>query len=282
VTDARNPELSEILETARDVARAAGELILPLYQHVEAELKADGSHVTAADRRAEELIRDRLGRHFPDATILGEEFGGERRPVAGDQWVVDPIDGTTPFVLGLPLFGVLLGLLRDGEPVVGVAHFPALGETLWAASGSGCWFARGAAEPVRVRSDAVRDLSRAFVSVSGVHASELEADAGARRLALAPLAAAAGRFRVGGDCIQHALVCRGRLHLAVDAIMQPWDIAAMVPCVREAGGVAASLAGDEANVVFSGSLVSASDETVLTSAIERMGSAGAAPGPAGI
>ena len=101
-------------------------------------------------------------------------------------------------------------------------------------------------------------------------------------MSLAPLAAAAGRFRVVGDCIQHGLVCRGRLHLAVDAMMQPWDTAALVPCVREAGGVAASLEGDQSGVVLSGSLVSASDAGVLAEALERMGTAGDAPRSGGL
>jgi len=72
---------------------------------------------------------------------------------------------------------------------------------------------------------------------------------------------------MGGDCVQHGLVCRGRLHVAVDAVMQPWDTAALVPCVREAGGVAASTTGDESGVVFSGSLVTASSRAVLAEAL---------------
>lgn len=262
-------ELEGIAEIALDVARAAGDLVLPLYQNVEVELKPDGSHVTEADRRAEELIRERLGRHFPGAAILGEEFGGDRRPVPGDQWVVDPVDGTTAFVLGLPMFGVLLGLLRDGDPVVGVAHFPALNETLWAASGSGCWFRGGDRDPQRVACEAVGSLGEAFVSVSGVQRSELD-PRHEPEVRLRSLAAAAGRFRMGGDCVQHGLVCRGRLHVAVDAIMNPWDTAALVPCVREAGGVAAGVGGDEAGVVFSGSLVTASTRALLEETIEQM------------
>jgi histidinol-phosphatase len=249
VTEGEAKRLGEIAETALDVARAAGELILRHYHAVEAELKADGSHVTVADREAEQLIRERLARHFPAAAVLGEEFGGERRPLPGDQWIVDPLDGTTPFVLGLPLFGVLLGLLRDGDPVVGVAHFPALGETLWAARGGGCWHQRAGVEARRVRVDPVGELGRAFVSVSGVHRSELDATATGPRLRLASLASAAGRFRVVGDSIQHGMVCQGRLHDAYDAIKQPWDTEALVPCEREAVGVAASLEADDAGEV---------------------------------
>jgi histidinol-phosphatase len=133
---------------------------------------------------------------------------------------------------------------------------------------------RATLRPVESRLAAARSGERGR---AGVHRSELDPGGKGSPLSLAPLAAAAGRFRVVGDCIQHGLVCRGRLHLAVDAMMQPWDTAALVPCVREAGGVAASLEGDQSGVVFSGSLVSASDAGVLAEALERMGTAGDAP-----
>lgn len=192
--------------------------------------------------------------------------------MAGDQWIVDPIDGTAPFVLGLPSFGVLLGLLRDGDPIVGVIHMPALGETVFAARGAGCWYRRQDREPVRVRCAPDVELAHAYVSVSTLQASEL-GDARRPRMRVAPLLARAGRFRPVGDCVQHALVCRGRLHVAVDPLMSPWDSAALVPCVREAGGAAADLGGNEDDCVFGGSLVSAAGPGLLSSALRCLNEA---------
>ncbi len=260
-------ELSEIVDFAVDLARRAGELVMTHYREVAVEWKPDGSEVTEADRRAEVLIREALERDFPDAAILGEEYGGEKAPCPGDQWIVDPIDGTTAFTLGVPLFGTLLALLRDGEPVVGVIHMPALAETLYAATGHGCHWRLGDEAPVATRCDPVGKLADAFASSCGLHASELEPVPGRPNYRLGPLVAACRKFRVVGDCYQHLLVCRGRLHLAIDAIMEPWDSAALVPCVREAGGVVSGLTGRTENVVFAGSLVSASDAALHSQAI---------------
>ncbi|MCW5724743.1 MAG: hypothetical protein KIS81_07275 [Maricaulaceae bacterium] len=262
-------QLAEIRDFALDVARSAGEVILPFFRTAAVELKPDGTEVTEADRRAEEHVRERLVAAFPHAAVLGEEFGGEARALPGDQWIVDPLDGTSAFALGYPMFGTLVALLRDGEPVVGVIHMPALGESVYAASGSGCWYAAQGAAPQRVRTDAVGDLSRAFVSSSGVHVSEVQPVDGFPPYRLAPLVAKARKFRVVGDCVQHAFVCRGRLHLAVDAIMAPWDSAALIPCVREAGGALSLMNGGD-DLVFGGSLVSASDEAVLAAALAAM------------
>ena len=184
----------------------------------------------------------------------------------GDQWIIDPIDGTRSFILGIPLFGTLIGLLRDGIPVLGVMHLPALDETLFASQGNGCHYHCGDGEPGPVTTSPVDHLDQAFVSVSGVHATEVE-PIGKRNVRLAPLVDQCDRFRVVGDCVQHALVCRGRLHLAVDTVMSPWDIAALIPCVQEAGGTVAALDPDADNITFSGSLVSAATRPLMEQAL---------------
>ncbi len=263
-------ELAEAAGFARALAQGAGDLILSHYRSVAVELKPDGSEVTAADREAEEFIRKQLESYTPQAAILGEEYGGEAKPQPGDHWIVDPLDGTTPFALGLPLFGTLIALLRDGEPVLGVIHMPAMDETVYAWAGGGCWFVVGNDEPQRVRTESVGGLEEAFISAAGVHASELEPIAEHASYRLAPLIEATRKFRVVGDCVQHALVCRGRLHLAIDSIMAPWDSAALIPCVREAGGAVSDLQGQSQDLTFAGSLVSASDQGVLDEALVLM------------
>jgi histidinol-phosphatase len=161
----------------------------------------------------------------------------------------------------VPLFGTLIGLLVDGEPVVGVIHLPALGETVWATRGGGCWFglAGSVEKPQRVQVASPVPLERAFVSTTGTHGSDLRERPGEPCFQLGAVIRAAGRFRFVGDCMQHALVCRGRLHAAIDTIMSPWDTAALIPCLREAGAVATALTGEPDNVVFSGSLLASCD-----------------------
>ncbi len=134
-----NPdELREILEFATTIAHEAGAVTLRYFGSIVAhEAKVDGSPVTAADREAEELLRRRVRERFPTHDILGEEMGGsaDGGPV---RWILDPIDATRSFMRGVPLYGVLIGIEVEGEPVVGVAHFPALQETVAAGRGLGC------------------------------------------------------------------------------------------------------------------------------------------------
>src|SRR5215471_20451034 len=136
------PSLSDILGFAVALTLEAGRFILPLWQKVAVEHKADGSEVTDADRGAEQLLRRRIAERFPDHAIFGEEFGGERERNAEHLWLIDPVDGTASFAIGLPLFGTLIGYLNRGEPRVGVIGAHALGETVYAAAGHGCWYHR--------------------------------------------------------------------------------------------------------------------------------------------
>lgn len=235
------PDLQELLRFALELADLAQAQILPHYQRCGTELKADGSEVTAADRAAEQAMRAAIAQRYPMHAVLGEEFGGERDAPA--QWIVDPLDGT------------LIAYAEHGEPLVGVIHFPVLGETVYAARGSGCWFRRsdGATDQVRVGTAAA--IEDAAISASGVHATDVLPAADGTTHALTPLLRRARKFRFCGDCLQHALVCRGSLHVAIDTIMRPWDIAALVPCIEEAGGVASALDGRREGLVHAGSLV---------------------------
>jgi histidinol-phosphatase len=249
----------ELLSFALELAHIAEREILPRYRRCAIERTADGSEVTDADRRAEAAVRDAIGARHPTHAILGEEYGAQAGTDARHRWVIDPLDGTTWFSLGMPLFGTLIALLEDDEPVVGVIHMPVLGETVYAARGLGCWFRSAETPPVRIRVGTSTSLDTAIVSASGVHASDIAPDAARGASALTPVIRGAAKFRFCGDCLQHALVARGTIHAAIDTVMQPWDIAAIVPCIEEAGGVVSSLSGERQRVVFGGSLLSSCD-----------------------
>ncbi len=238
------------LEAAVEAAEAAGRLVMEWYgRDPEVEAKADGSPVTVADREAERAIREMLLRRFPGDGVLGEEHG-EAPGTAGRRWIIDPIDGTRSFVHGVPLFGVMVAFEVDGRPVVGVLHFPALGETVAAARGLGCqWNGR----PARV-SD-VDALDRALVLTTG-DARTLRSDpahradrvnpadpadpadlVAARAAAIERVGAAADTFRTWGDCYGYALVATGRAEAMLDPVLNIWDTAAVRPIIEEAGGV---------------------------------------------
>jgi len=254
--------LSTELDLALDLARTAEDEILPRYRSVSVTQKSDGTEVTEADREAERAMRERLADERPDHAVLGEEFGDSGPDDARYRWVLDPVDGTAGFTIGVPLFGTLVALLDDGEPVVGVIHFPAMDETVYAALGEGCRF-RTAEDEVPVEVDPVESLDEATVTTTALHSSDVTAAPEQTPYRLTDLVRRAGKFRFVTDCLQHALVARGRTHAAVDTLMRPWDVAALVPCVWEAGGVAAPLDPDADDVVFGDSLVTAGSEALL-------------------
>src|SRR5262252_1814958 len=116
-------------EFALELAHASGEFIKPFFAGPDlgVERKTDGTIVTAADRGAEKLMREMIGRKFPEHGVVGEEFGSERAD-AEYVWVLDPVDGTISFASGVPLFGTLIALKHGGQPVLGIIHQPVLGE----------------------------------------------------------------------------------------------------------------------------------------------------------
>ncbi len=215
------------LDLAIDAAWQAGQLTLAYFQTgVAVEQKADESLVTAADRSAEELLRRLIESRFPDHAIVGEEFGETERDSIY-RWIVDPIDGTRSFVQGVPLYGVLIGLEIAGEMVVGVAHFPGLGDMVAAGRGEGCrWNGRQA------RVSGVSRLDQALVAYTDCagFATYGRAEVWAR------MQEATHTQRGWGDCYGHCLVATGRAEVMLDPIMNDWDCAALLPIVQEAGG----------------------------------------------
>jgi histidinol-phosphatase len=248
-----------LLEFALQLVKVAAEQIMPHYYSCVVNMKPDGTDVTEADRRAEEVVREMIAKRLPDHSILGEEFGATSGSRTQYRWVVDPLDGTTWFALGVPIFGTLVALLEDDEPLIGVIHFPVTGETVYAGKGLGCWFKVGDTTPVRVRVGSKVGLKDAVVSAAGVHSSNIHTYSGQVPYNLTGLIDRVRKFRFCGDCLQHALVCRGRIHAAVDTLMQPWDSAAIIPCIEEAGGIATTLSGQRKEVVFGGNLLTSCD-----------------------
>lgn len=231
-------ELAELRAFAIDAARAAGRITLQSFGLAQRfDTKSDGSPVTDSDRRAEELLRARISDRCPADGVLGEEFGVSEGE-SGRRWTVDPIDGTVSFIHGVPLYGVLIGLLDGDEAVLGVIHFPALEETVAAVRGGGCgWWQRGVdRSPARVRPTAA--LDRALVLCTDFSRLEQPGEA------LERLATRAGRLRTWGDCYGHALVATGRAEAMIDPRMSPWDSTPLLPVVEEAGGRFTTLAGE--------------------------------------
>lgn len=224
----------EVLEAATSFAREAGEITLKYFGGlVDHESKGDGSPVTMADREAEQLLRSRIEARWPDHGILGEEFGVTREGAAV-RWILDPIDGTRSFMRGVPLYGVLIGVETQEGPFVGVAHFPALGETVAAGKGLGCHWN---GTPCAVSTVGELEWSLVLTTDSERILSRPEG-AGFRNLMRG-----SSFSRTWGDCYGHILVATGRAEAMVDPILSPWDAGPLLTILTEAGGSFTDLAG---------------------------------------
>lgn len=228
---------ADLLAAVREAARVAGEVALRHFRTaLDVETKADGSPVTRADREAEEAAREWIARRFPGDGVVGEE-SGETNPGAARRWFVDPVDGTKSFVRGVPLWGSMIGV-TDGDAILaGAIAFPALGETLAAARGGGCWW-NGA----RCRVSGVASLAEATVLATD---ERFYCDA-RKKAAWDALAARAAVARSWGDCYGYLLVATGRAELMTDGVLHPWDAVPLVPIVEEAGGVLTDWSGGPA------------------------------------
>ena len=223
-------EISAALAAARDAA----EVIRGFYQKsLNVRTKADASPVTEADLRAEEVIRARLARDFPDHGFYGEETG-QHAMGAESIWLVDPIDGTKSFVREAPFFSTQIALMRAGELVLGVSNAPAYDELAWAERGGGAFL-----NEQRIRVSEVAQLREAFLSTGNCQSLTRPPHWGR----LGELLGRVGRVRGYGDFVHYHLLARGALDVVIESDVNILDIAALAVLVREAGGTFTDLSG---------------------------------------
>lgn len=214
-------------ETAHELADLADAATMHAFRHhLDVRTKADGTWVTAVDERVERELRTAIRERFGDHAVLGEEDGLDG-PADAPRWVLDPIDGTTNFVKGNPVFATLIGLQVDGRDVLGVASAPALGTRFDGIAGGP---ARQDDRTIRVSGTArLADAEVAFGGLS--HFAD-------RGWARAPelLTRASSRQRGYGDFWNHCLVAAGSTDVAVEAEVSLWDLVAVKVIVEAAGG----------------------------------------------
>ncbi|MBM3715924.1 MAG: histidinol phosphatase [Actinobacteria bacterium] len=194
------------------------------------DTKADASHVTEADLATERAIRAILDAERPDDAVLGEEYG-----TTGDtsrRWVIDPIDGTHNYMRGIPVWATLIALTVDGVPQVGVVSQPALGRRWWAALGHGAWTTTATGAERRIHVSDIDDVARASVSFQSIE----QWDDVDLLPTLTRLTRAVWRDRGYGDALPYMWLAEGRLELVAEFDVKEYDIAAIAPIVREAGG----------------------------------------------
>ncbi|TIU02208.1 MAG: histidinol-phosphatase [Mesorhizobium sp.] len=194
--------------------------------------------VTEADREAEIALRAAIMAEFPDHAVLGEEF---RETGGGSdwRWVLDPVDGTRPFICGIPVWGTLIGLTVRGRAEMGMLSQPYIGERFWA-DATGSWRQR-AGEPQPLRTRGIDTLSDAILHTNSPEHFHGDLKAGFERLN-----SAVKMTRYGGECYAFAMLAAGRIDLAVEPSLQPYDIVALIPIIEKAGGVITRLDGGRA------------------------------------
>jgi histidinol-phosphatase len=236
-------DLAADLAFGRELAALADTITLPYYEQRSFSLdwKANRTEVTEADREAESTIAAEVLARRPNDGLFGEEHGLVGNTESPWRWVVDPIDGTSNFVRGIPVWATLIALTHvDLGPVVGVVSAPALARHWWAATGLGA-FADGRA----CRVSTVARLDEAQVSVTFSSGWD---EAGLTDKLVA-LQQGAYRVRGFGDFWQHMLVAEGAIDLAVDAIgLAPYDLAAVMVIVEEAGGTFSDRHGERTHL----------------------------------
>ena len=234
-------ELRGWIEAALSWCDAADQVALRHFRRdLQLERKPDRTFVTVADRSIERLVRERIAEAYPGHGIVGEEFGTEAGS-EGVRWFVDPIDGTHNYLRGVPLFATLVAVERDGELQAGVISAPALGQRWHAWRGGGAWAsgAVGAEAPRRIevsRVEAVADAQILFASGSDIEAS-------GKAPGFRQLLGESWRERGFGDFWGYTLLAEGAAEAMVEVGLRPWDAAAPMVLVEEAGGRATDFEG---------------------------------------
>jgi myo-inositol-1(or 4)-monophosphatase len=247
-----------------ELATVSGEAIRPFFRTaLGIEDKGRGGMfdpVTAADRAAEQAMRAMIREQFPTHGIIGEEFGAERAD-AEFVWVLDPIDGTKSFISGMPAWGTLIALARQGQPVFGMVHQPFIGERF---SGDGLAAAyRGPAGRRALQTRSCPALDGAVVYTTSPRLMSA-----ADRAAFNRVEDVARLSRYGGDCYSYCMLAAGFVDLVIETELKSYDVAALIPIISGAGGTITTWEGNSAQ--SGGRIIAAGDRRTYAAAMELL------------
>lgn len=243
------PAHQDYLAFAEKLADTSREMLLAAALQIpEVQLKADASFVTSTDKAVEAKMREMIAETFPDHGILGEEF--ENTNVGAEfVWVLDPIDGTAPFIAGIPVYGTLIGLAWNGKPFIGVIDHPATADR-W--TGVAHLFAKRNGQPVKVKS--CTGLDQAFVTCSN---PDFMTDSELSRFTT--LRKQVPYVQYGGSCFAYGTLASGRTDLAVDSGLEPFDVYASAAVIQGAGGYMTDWNGADISLDWAGKVIAAGD-----------------------
>ncbi len=228
-------EQKEIKLFTRHLAEVSGTVIRSYFRtNVKVDSKSDSSPVTIADKKAEEIMREEIMKHFPEHGIIGEEFG-EHNPNAEYKWILDPIDGTKSFICGAVSFGTLIALLKYDKPVLGAINQPVLKEFLLGDNSV------AELNDVKVNVRKCNNLSDAVLLTT----DHLDIKKYQNIDKFNNLTEKVKLYRNWGDCYGYYLVATGYADIMIDPIMNLWDFMALIPVIRGAGGIITDYQGND-------------------------------------
>jgi len=256
-------DLARVEATLLLAAEQAAAKTLPLFRTplaVDNKFEVGFDPVTEADRAAETAIRAVISEHFPDHAVIGEEWGttGNSR----FSWIIDPVDGTRAFISGAPVWGTLIGFAQDGVAIAGLMSQPFIGETFLALPGRAT-YRRGEVEtPLRTSGQTDLAPARVFTTTPALFRTD-------ELMAKWQAVESATRLqRFGMDCYGYALLAAGHADLVVEPFLNTYDIAALVPIIREAGGAISCWDGGEPT--GGGNVVAAATPQLLEKALDLL------------
>ncbi|MEX2629901.1 MAG: inositol monophosphatase family protein [Tistlia sp.] len=230
-----NVMVRAVNQAARGLKRDFGEV-----ENLQVSKKGPADFVSAADIKAEQVLRKELSRARPDYGFLMEESGGtDPKPGCDRRWIVDPLDGTTNFLHGLPHFAISVGLAEGDEIVAGVIYDPIKDELFWAEKGGGAFL-----NDRRLRVSSRRQLSEGLFATGIPFLGSSKDDGVFLRELTAVMQSSSGVRRWGVASLDLAYVAAGRFDGFWEQGLSPWDFAAGILLVREAGGIVTDIAGD--------------------------------------
>jgi histidinol phosphatase-like enzyme (inositol monophosphatase family) len=253
-----------LLDMAHTLANTASKVTLSYFR------SATGAHhkggttfdpVTAADREAEAAMRDIIAREFPEHGIVGEEYGTVNEN-AEYVWTLDPIDGTRAFILGLPLWGTLVGLQHRGVPLIGVMDQPFTSERFWNDE-KAAWYRGPRGGILRCQTRTCPELAQAYLTASSPDMFDGPSESSFNRLAKS-----VRMRRFGGDCYAYCMLALGQIDIVAEASLKPFDIVPLIPIVEKAGGTV--VRWDGASAMGAGKCVACGDPTLLPAVLGRL------------
>lgn len=231
----------EFLNFAHELADAARGVTLHYFrQPLDIENKSDSSPVTIADKAAEALLREYIDRRYPDHGIIGEEQGTKNTNSAYE-WIIDPIDGTRSFISGYPLYGTLICLLKNGEPIVSVIDMPAQDERFFATANSATRFRQGQAE------QSIHSGNQTMLDHAMLFSTDATMFSIAEDRQVAALREAVAMVRYNGDCYLYAMLAAGWIDMVLESDLKVYDFLPLMLVVQQAGGVISDWQGNPLN-----------------------------------